>query len=438
MAEIMWRTLYNCLLPVGFAGFLPGLLWKYHYRGGWKKTFAERFGRFTPERVEELRAFHGAVWIHSVSVGETVAALSLIRAWSAANPQRKFVISTTTTTGQEIARKAALPGVTVIFCPIDFPKWVRQTFDVVQPAMLAIFETEIWPNLLCEAESRKVPAVLLNARMSDHSVKGYYRFRCFFRPLLEKFTLIAAQSEQDGERFRKVSPQAHVEVFGNVKFDQSVPENLQPVDFHAYFQTDDPVILMGASTHPGEEALLISAYTGLKKTFPALKLVLVPRHAERGGEVASLLDQTSLRYVRRSLGQIPGEPVDVVLADTTGEMLALMKGADLIVMGKSLAGQTGGHNPIEPALLDKPVVCGAKMTNFRFVQNVLREAGAVVEAESDAALVPLLMPLIASAESRRELGLRAGAAIRKHAGAIRRIIDRLEILSADAAKKTEL
>ena len=424
----MWRTLYNCLLPVGFVGFLPGLLWKYHYRGGWKKTFSERFARFTPERVEELRAFHGAVWIHSVSVGETVAALSLIRAWSAENPQRKFVISTTTTTGQEIARKAQMPQLTVIFCPIDFPQWVRRTFDVVQPSMLAIFETEIWPNLLCEAEERRIPTVLLNARMSDHSSKGYYRFRCFFRPLLEKFTLIAAQSEQDAERYSRVSPGANVKVFGNLKFDQSVPENLEAVDFHAYFQTENPVILMGASTHPGEEALLISAYSTLKKHFPALKLVLVPRHAERGGEVASLLENAGLPYVRRSLNVIPEKPVDVVLADTTGEMLALMKGADLIVMGKSLAGQSGGHNPIEPALLDKPVVCGAKMTNFRFVQKVLQEADAVVEAESDAALVPLLMPLIANEESRRELGLRAGGAIRRHAGAVRRTIECLETL----------
>ena len=132
--------------------------------------------------------------------------------------------------------------------------------------------------------------------------------------------------------------------------------------------------------------------------------------------------------VRIGLQKIVEKPVDVVLADTTGEMLALMKGADLIVMGKSLAGQSGGHNPIEPALLDKPVVCGAKMTNFRFVQKVLQEADAVVEAESDAALVPLLMPLIANEESRRELGLRAGAAIRCHAGAVRRTIECLETL----------
>ncbi|MBQ4106753.1 MAG: 3-deoxy-D-manno-octulosonic acid transferase, partial [Lentisphaeria bacterium] len=242
--------IYNLLLPLGVLFFLPGLWWKYRHRPGWKATYGERFGRFSPERVEELKAWHGSVWIHAVSVGESVVALSLIRAWQKRCPEQRFVLSTTTTTGQELARKQAPEGVAVIFCPIDFRGFVRRTFDVVRPAMVTVFETEIWPNLVAEAAARQIPLTLVNARMSDHSARGYRRIRCFIAPLLNRFAVIAAQSEQDAERFRMIAPQAVVETSGNIKFDQSVPAGLEPVDFAACFGPD-AVILLAGSTHPG-------------------------------------------------------------------------------------------------------------------------------------------------------------------------------------------
>ncbi len=422
----MWLFLYNLLLPVGFVCFLPGLIFKYRNRPGWKETFSERFGRFTPERVQELAAFHGCTWIHAVSVGETVVALALLKAWLAVDPERKFVLSTTTTTGQELARKQAPPGVTVIFCPIDFKSWVRRTLDVVRPGLLVIFETEIWPNLIAEARRRSIPAAVVNARMSDHSARGYRRARCFFGPLLKMFSLIAAQSEADAERFRSVSPEARVTVTGNLKFDQPVPPELNAVDYREIFGADAGVVLLGASTHPGEEALLIRVFDELRREFPTLRLVLVPRHAERGSEIAALLEASGLRYRRRSDGSGTPGTVDVLLADTTGEMLRLMKGADIVFMGKSLAGHDEGHNLIEPALLDKPIVTGAVLRNFRFILRVLEEADAVCTVASDDALAAALRPLAADASRRRELGARAGAAIRRHAGATARTIKKLK------------
>ena len=193
----MFRLIYNLFMPVGFLFYVPGLYFKYRNRPGWKTTFNERFGCFSPERVRELEAFHGAVWIHAVSVGEAVVALSLLRAWREKHPERKFIISTTTTTGQELVRSQAPADTAVIFCPIDFLWMVRRTLKVLKPSMLVIFETEIWPNMVIETRRRGVPVALVNGRMSDHSVRGYRKARCFFGPLLRRFNLLSVQTEAD-------------------------------------------------------------------------------------------------------------------------------------------------------------------------------------------------------------------------------------------------
>ncbi len=417
----MWRVFYNLFFPVGVLFFLPGLWWKYRTRPGWKATFSERFGRFSPERVAELEEFHGALWVHAVSVGETVVALSMIKAYLAANPESKAVLSTTTTTGQELARKQAPERTAVIFCPIDFISFVRRTFDVVKPSKLVIFETEIWPNMIAEAKKRGIPAALVNARMSDHSARGYSRFRCFFAPLLKMFDVIAAQSEADAQRYLAVSPEAHVVVTGNMKFDQNVPEDLQGIDLKCAFGEGEFTVIAAASTHPGEEELIAGVFGNLQKEFGFLRLLIIPRHAERGGEIASILGTRGLSYIRRSVSAVSEKPVDVLLADTTGEMLGLMKSSDIVIMGKSLAGQDEGHNLIEPALLAKPIVCGNVLRNFRFVLNILKEADGVCTVP-DSGLESALRELVASPGKRLALGRRGQQAIRKHAGAIKRTL----------------
>ena len=424
----MMKFIYNLLLPVGVLFFLPGLIWKYRNRGGWKSTFRERFAHFTPERLEELKAFHGAIWIHAVSVGATVVAISLLKEYNRLHPERKFILSTTTTTGQELARKQPLPNTAVIFCPLDFRWMVRKTLNILKPSMLVIFETEIWPNLIWESRKRNIPAVLVNARMSDHSVKGYSKARLFFGPLLEKFNLISAQSEGDASRFKTISPNANAVVTGNLKFDQKLPENLPPAEFEKYFGAGEHVVLLAASTHPGEEELIVETYRKLQADYPQLKLVLVPRHAERGADLSTMLTSQGISFARRSRMAAAEPPVDVLLADTTGEMLRLMSGADIVIMGKSLAGHDEGHNLIEPALLNKPIVTGHILRNFRFILNVLLQGNAVVAVTGDAELQPQLSKLIADAQLRQELGLRAGDIIRQHAGATDRTVAYLEDL----------
>ena len=421
----MWKLLYNLFLPAGFLFFLPSLIIKYRNRGGWKDTYSERFGRFTPQRRKELEAFRGAVWIHAVSVGETVVALSMIRSYLKLHPERKFVISTTTTTGQELARKNAPENCTVIFAPIDFPFIIKQTMDLIQPAVLAIFETELWPNLIWSCRKRGVPVALVNGRISDHSRRGYSKLRCFFKPLLENFDIMMMQSPEDEERIKSISPEAVTMMTGNLKFDQQLPENLETPGYESCFGTGK-MILLGASTHSGEEALIAETFSELKKEFPSLKLVLVPRHAERADDVIAELDKLGLSWHRRTAAAPPQQEVDVLLADTTGEMLKLMNGADVVIMGKSLAGHDEGHNLIEPALLHKPIVTGHVLRNFRVLLALLRDGDGVVTIADDRELLPKLAELFRSPELRKNYGERGFELVSANRGAAARSIAELE------------
>ena len=421
----MLRFIYNLFLPLGFLFFIPGLLYKYRNRGGWKSTFGERFGKFSPERIEELKAFQGAVWVHAVSVGETVVALSLLRKWTALYPEMKFVISTTTTTGQELARKQCLDNTAVIFCPIDFTWMVRKALNLINPSQLVIFETEIWPNLVWETKKRGIPVSLVNGRMSDHSSKGYRRFRVFFGPLLRAFDKIMVQTPADEARYLSVSPRAQVKVCGNLKFDQAPPENIADPGVENYFGSGKFTFLLAVSTHPGEELVVAESFMQLKKDFPHLRLIIVPRHAERGEEIAAMLGENHLSFVRRSQAENSPEPVEVLLADTTGEMFKFINIADLVIMGKSLAGHDEGHNLIEPAILDKPIVTGSVLRNFRFILNVLQEADGVVTVDDDSQLTDTLHKLLADDALRCSIGKRGGDAIRKHCGATEQTIKEL-------------
>ncbi|MFA7184652.1 MAG: 3-deoxy-D-manno-octulosonic acid transferase [Victivallales bacterium] len=423
------RFIYNLIFPLAFVFFIPGMIVKLIRRPGYKKTFMERFAVFSAERKKRLAEYHGAVWVHSVSVGEAVIATALVEKWLKAYPERKFVLSTTTTTGQELARKKVPEGVEVIYCPIDFIFFVRKALRLFQPSMLVIFETEIWPNMIVEAKKSGAKVALVNARMSDRSARGYYRWRGFFRPVLNKFDLIGVQTRQDLERFTAVAPAANIQVTHNMKFDQQVPEGFSPVDLSAYFGAGEHQILLAASTHPGEEKLIASVFSGLRNEFPGLRLVIVPRHAERGGEIARILSELQLSFRRRSEDDgSENNDVDVLLADTTGEMLAFMDAADLVIMGKSLAGHNEGHNIIEPALLGKAIVCGNELRNFRFILDFFKDNNALVTIDCDEQLTDVLRELFSDEKRRKKLGLKAQQVIAVQRGAIDNTIKSLEAI----------
>lgn len=420
--------IYNLLLPVAFLGFIPGLLWKLWRRAGWKSTFLERFGIFGKRRAR-CAEFKGAIYVHAVSVGETMIALGFIRRYLERFPDRRFVLATTTTTGQALAREKAPVHVKVIFSPIDFRWMVRRTLDLLEPKEIVIFETELWPNLIDLAAKRGIPLVLANGRISDRSARGYRRWKFFFAPLLEAFRLIAAQSEADAGRFRSIAPAARIENFGNLKFDQRVPAEIGDAGLGDCFGPGPHRIVMTASTHPGEEALALAAFQSLQNEFPDLKLLLVPRHAERGPDLESMLKKSGVSFVRRSLAKASPQPVDCVLADTTGEMLKLMKSAEIVIMGKTLAGHTEGQNPIEPALLGKAIIAGDNLRNFRFVRGQLAENNGIELIARDEDLTAAIRSLLLDDFRRAELGRHAAEAVRRNTGATDRTIEAIEKLS---------
>lgn len=427
----MLSMLYNIVFPLAFLFFLPGLLIKLIRRPGTKKNYPERFAVFTKEKKERLKALNHPVWMHAVSVGETNLALTALQAWRKLDPGRRFVLSTTTTTAQEIARRKVPEGVEVIFCPIDFLPFVRKTFDVIQPSGLIIFETEIWPNLIRTAKKRGLPLALVNARMSDRSMRGYRRFRMFFAPVLRYFDAVCVQTEADRERYLMIAPDMadRIVVGGNIKFDQRAPENFKLPDLTAVFPAGASPVIIGASTHPYEEKMIVDAFLQLRDQYSGAALILVPRHAERGAELAEMLKSKNVTFLRRSTGERTGEGyVECLLADTTGELMGFIAASDIVIMGKTLAGNHDGQNIIEPAVLGKAIVCGRELRNFREAMSILKKADAVLTVETGDELRRALYMLSADPEMRNKLGRRAHEAITAHSGAIAKNIELLEKL----------
>ncbi len=419
--------LYNLLFPLVLLCFVPGIVYKLLTRGGHKKSFGERFGFFSKEAKERLAKLSHPIWIHAVSVGETQLAIDFIKRWLASDPSRQIVLSTTTTTGQELARSKAPSSVPVIFCPLDFSLAVGATLRLVRPSLLVIFETELWPNLITMTRRRGAKVVLVNARMSDRSHKGYLRAAWFLRPFLKDISLVCAQTDVDVQRYASVCPGLRIERTGTMKFDQPLPDKLPVVELDGVFGAAPRMVLLGASTHPGEERFMALTFLALKREFQSLRLIIVPRHAERGAEIAATLKELGIAYLRRSSGERQGGgSVDCLLADTTGELMSFFAAADIVVMGKSLAGNEGGHNVIEPALLGKPVVSGWGMTNFRFVRDALVAKDALVTVPSDSELEGALGRLLRSPEERQRIGGNARNAILEHCGATRKTIELLE------------
>jgi 3-deoxy-D-manno-octulosonic-acid transferase len=422
--------IYNILFLFGFVFFIPSLLWKLIFRGGRKKDFSERFGIFSGEKKELLKKFGGDVWIHSVSVGETQTALTLIWQWLEKDPKRRFVLSTTTTTAQSLAYKNLPPQTALIFSPLDFSPIVRAALKLIRPHLLVIFETEIWPAMICETRRRNSMVAFVNARISDKSNRGYGRFRGIFAKILSKTHLICAQSEEDAKRFLRISQNLPVHICGNMKFDQNIKEvSSDDIALDDYFGQVERLVILAASTHPREEVFITKAFQCLKKKHPEAKLVIVPRHAERGSSIAAELKNENISLAMRS--KINSSSVDCLIADTTGELMKFIAKADIVIMGKSLAGHTEGHNLIEPAAMEKAIITGGKLSNFKFVLNVLLNKNALITVFDFEQLCAAMEKLADFPVLREKLGKLAREAVREHRGATDKTINLLEQLLSE-------
>ncbi|MBR6056633.1 MAG: 3-deoxy-D-manno-octulosonic acid transferase [Lentisphaeria bacterium] len=426
---MLFQIIYSLLFPLLFLLYLPFYLVHIIKRGGLTKEYWERIGIIGAEKKAKLRELKNPVWIHAVSVGETIAALTFIKEWQKRFPKDNLVFSCSTSTAYHTAEAKLPKDVQLIYCPIDCFFAVRRTLKAVRPTMLVIFEVEIWPNLISCAKSFGAKVALVNGRMSDKSSKGYAKWSFIFKPLFQKFNSICVQTEEDKKRIcRVMGDDPRVVVCDTMKFDQ-VPET-KNADKTAVmddcFGTEKRVVFVAGSTHPGEEELVCDAYKNLKSVHPELKMVLVPRHCERAEEVGKLLDERGLTYkLSKPEGEQKPGLADVLLVNTTGELMNFYGASDIAYVGKSLAGQTGGHNIIEPAIYGKAILHGLHMENFRQVAQLFKDAQASIELQSEDEFEPALKKLIEDEAFRTEMGKRARGLVDRYRGAIERTLNQL-------------
>ncbi len=426
--HMIW-LLYNLCFPIIFLVMLPYFLFRMCRRGGYAKGFLQRVGFYDAGLKAKIRE-RSRVWIHAVSVGETYVALRFMEEWRQVQPDVAFVMSVNTSTARGLAEKSLNPADALVYFPLDFPLVVRRVLGLIQPRMLVLTECEFWPNLLRQAKARRCPVLLINGRMSDRSFRGYSRVRLLFTPVLKLVDCLCVQGDRDRQRYLALGVEPdRILTTGSAKYDVALkdpgsPEKAALILGMAGMSASD-LILLGGSTWPGEEDVLLDYFMEARRRHPLLKLVLVPRHAERRDEVVAAIHRRGLEFVQRSRGKAVGEGVSpaVLLADTTGELRHLYTAATVTFVGKSLT-QHGGQNIIEPAVCGKPVVVGPNMENFLDVTAEFKAEDGLIQVDDGAGLARALDSLILDKSLREAVGARAIGLVMKNRGSLRVTVGR--------------
>ncbi|WP_130928210.1 MULTISPECIES: lipid IV(A) 3-deoxy-D-manno-octulosonic acid transferase [unclassified Pseudomonas] len=419
----MNRTLYTALFYLG----LPLVAIRLWLRARKAPAYAKRIGERFTLGMPTLQP--GGIWVHAVSVGESIAAAPMIRALLERYPALPITVTCMTPTGSERIQALFANESRIQHCylPYDLPCAAARFLDRVQPKLAVIMETELWPNHIHQCAKRGIPVALANGRLSQRSAKGYGRFSKLTAPMLAEMSLLAVQTEAEAQRFRDLGARSEtVDVTGSIKFDLTIdPQLLQrAADLRSQWQAQDRPLWIAASTHEGEDEVVLDAHRRLLANHPDALLILVPRHPERFNSVFDLCQREGFATVRRSTGANVDAQTRVLLGDTMGELLFLYALADSAFVGGSLV-PNGGHNLLEPAALAKPVLSGPHLFNFLDIAAQLREAGALAEvddAEGLAVEVQRLFELPRDAQRMAEAGL---AVMRRNQGALQRLLDGL-------------
>jgi len=424
---MLW--LYRILYPFALLVAAPFYLRRMWRRGGYREGFSQRFGRVSalPKKQKRKR-----IWLQAVSVGELLAVAPLLKAW--ASEDVEVYLSTTTSTGYALARERyAAQTIGIGYFPLDWWPLSARAWAAVKPDLALLMEGERWPEHIAQAARRGVPVVCVNARLSDRSFQRLRRVRWAVPQLLGGITRLLACSAEDAERFRQVGFAAErIVTTGNIKLDGDVvrltaskraalraelglPEETA--------QSNSVSVIVGASTWPGEEAALIAALKRARAAGHACSLLLVPRHAERRGEIEALLRESWLRFAFRSRGPYCGQtPVDVAVGDTTGELRNFLQLADVVFVGKSLPPHTEGQTPVESAILGKPILFGLGMGNFRAIVDDLVVCGAVRIVPDAAALEVEVVSLLSEDRKRAAMGAAGQTWHASNIGALKRTL----------------
>jgi 3-deoxy-D-manno-octulosonic-acid transferase len=423
------HILYSFLLTAGFVLALPWFLWKGRSSGKYLRTFRERMGRLPVYlNVDGDRS----VWIHAVSVGEVLAARPLVPVLRERFPGHRIFLSTTTMTGNAVAKKSVRGVDGLFYAPLDFPHPVRRALEVLNPSLLVLVETELWPNLIHEARRRGTRVALVNGRISPRSFPRYERVRRLLSLLLCEIDLFLMQGEAHAERVRALgAPPERVRVTGNLKFDAVEPGRL-PERLARLLQggADPRPLWVAGSTVGGEEELVLSAFHRVRESVPRARLLVAPRHPERFSLVPPLVEAAGFRCLRRSaLDPAAWRDGEVLLLDSLGELAQVYALASVVFVGGSLV-PSGGHNILEPAVAGKAVVVGPHMENFQEIADEFRSKRAMVQVASSDELAREVSALLLDDERRRGLGERARDLVGRNRGAVSRTADALSSLLA--------
>jgi len=414
VTRILYTLIYTLLLPV----FVSRLWWRGRLNPGYRQRIGERFGHIPGNPRPN------GLWVHAVSVGETLAAAPFVKAFQQRYPDQPVIVTTTTPTGSEQVRRLFGDSVFHTYLPYDVPLFLNRFIKKVQPGLLMVMETELWPNLVAACEKQKIPLILANARLSEKSARGYQKFSALTEPMLQRLTLVAAQNAADGERFVQLGlPEQRLEVTGSVKFDVTLPEGIheQGAALRAQWGAQRKVLAL-ASGHNGEDELLLDLYPQLCAQQPDLLLLLIPRHMERFDMVVSAARSRGLNVQRRSEGEATSA-TQIYVADSIGEMLLLLSSADLVLVGGSLI-HRGGHNPIEPAALGKATLTGVEYFNFSAIVDSLQQHNALAVVSSEPqTLAQQLQQYLADDELRRQMGDAGKTVVEENRGAVGRLVE---------------
>ena len=421
---IWW--VYNFLFAIGFVLMLPHFLWRMWKRGGYRRGFGQRLGWYDTETRQQL-AQGNWIWIHAVSVGELFIALRCMQAIRFRQSDARFLVTTTTSTGFALAKQRLSSTDRVMYFPVDAACIMRRLLRLARPQRVLLVEYELWPNLIRCCHREGIPVALVNGRLSEKSYRGYRKVHMFTRRLLPWVDHFFMQSEADARRIQALGalPET-VHVVGSAKYEVAERDSEAEQEIGQYLESLDMgpsnLLLLGGSTWPGEEQILLRVYQKLKQDHPSLRLVLVPRHAERSAEVMADIKAAGCSWHCRSQQPVADNKPDVLLVDTTGELRHFYAHADIIFIGKSLT-RTEGQNIVEAAAYGKPVVVGPRLDNFQAILHDFQSAAAICQVNDEPSLVNALGELLNDAEGRAELGKRAAQLVTKQAGALERTLD---------------
>lgn len=413
-------ALYTLLVYAALPGVMLRLLWRSLRAPAYRARWQERFGQVAQTPVP------GGIWIHAVSVGEVQAVAPLVRLLMEKHPEQALTITTTTPTGSVQVERLFGGQVRHGYMPYDLPRFLDRFLDAVQPRHFLMVETEVWPNLLRACRQRGVQTLLANGRLSERSLRGYRRLGGFARQVFASIDRVAAQSEDDARRFVALGvPRERVIVTGSIKFDITIPASVaEQVEVMRRNWGGRPV-WVAASTHEGEDEVMLAAHSRLLEALPEALLILVPRHPERFDRVAGQVSRAGFPLARRSAGEQPRADTQVYLGDTMGELPVLLGASDVAFIGGSLA-RVGGHNMLEAAAQGVPVCFGPHTFNFALISRMLLECGAAREVGDAEQLSALLLEWLGDASMRAAAGEAGRQMVERNRGALGRLYELLQ------------